>query len=291
MHDYTTLITTRELEERLEAPDVRIVDCRFSLLDPGQGPAQYARGHIPGAVYAHLDDDLAAPISAGSGRHPLPDPDRFVGRLRDWGISNDSQVVVYDDASGGLAARLWWMLRWLGHDRVAVLDGGMAAWTALGFPVSDAVPDPVPGEFEGRPNADMIVTTAAVVDNLERNRFVLVDARDGARYRGEAEPIDSRAGHIPGSLSLPFTSSLDADGRWRAADELRVAWDALLAGRDGQAVAAMCGSGVTACHLALSAARAGLPEPKIYVGSWSEWIRDEARPVATGADLPAADSR
>ncbi len=285
MESFDTLVSVDELARHLEDPRWRIVDCRFSLLEPAQGRADYTRGHIPGAVYAHLDDDLAAPVSAGTGRHPLPDPDEFVATLRRLGICNDSQVVAYDDASGGLAARLWWMLRWLGHRQVAVLDGGFAAWRAAGLAVTAEAAMPPAGTFSGEPDAGMVLSTEEVVDGLNaRTGFVLVDARAAARYRGELEPIDPVAGHVPGAINRPFDDSLADDGRWREARDLRTMWaqthDADLA----RGWAVMCGSGVTACHLALSAAVAGIPEPRLYVGSWSEWIRDGRRPVARGPE-------
>lgn len=281
MRSFETLIDCGELETRLGDDGLRVIDCRFSLLEPEKGRRDYEAGHVPGAVYAHLDDDLAAPVSEDSGRHPLPDTGKFVARLRDWGVSNDSQVVVYDDASGGLAARLWWMLRWLGHRRVAVLDGGYAAWEAAGKPVSRAQPDPDPGTFEGRPRPAMVISADEIRAGLEsRDGLVLVDARDAARFRGEAEPIDDVAGHIPGALNLPFSLAMAPDGRWKSAEELRRLWRQVAPIDEKHDWAVMCGSGVTACHLALSAELAGLPEPRVYVGSWSEWIRDPRRAVA-----------
>ena len=276
------LIDAEELASMLDAAELRIVDCRFSLLAPEQGLSDYGAGHIPGAVYAHLDNDLAAPVSARSGRHPLPDADRFVRCLREWGISNDSRVVVYDDASGGLAARLWWLLRWVGHTRVVLLDGGFVAWSDAGLPISTEVPEPEEGSFVGRAKPDMVIDVHELCERLAADTpFRLVDARDAARFRGEVEPIDSVAGHVPGAKNLPFTDSLDTQGRWLSEGELSARWGRL--GVQEREWAVMCGSGVTACHLALSAVQAGLPEPRLYVGSWSEWIRDEGRPVATGS--------
>lgn len=282
MTAFTDLIGVNDLQALLDTATVRIVDCRFNLMDIGQGEREYLEGHIPGAVYAHLDDDLASPITAESGRHPLPDIDQFARTLGNWGISNDVQVVVYDHSSGAVAARLWWMLRWLGHDNVAVLDGGFAAWTSAGKSVDTDVADCSQATFVATPDAGMIATTAeiaaAVAAGAELN---LIDARDAARFNGEIEPIDSVAGHVPGALNLPFPGGLHADGTWLDAGHHRRAWDELLTGRPEKPLIAMCGSGVTACHLLLSARLSGRPAPRLYVGSWSEWIRDEGRPVAT----------
>jgi len=281
MRDFQTLIGHEDLEALLDDDRLRLVDCRFSLLEPEKGRQEYAAGHLPGAVYAHLDEDLAAPAAAGTGRHPLPDTDAFVARLREWGISNGSQVVVYDDDGGALAARLWWMLRWLGHTRVAVLDGGFGPWRRSGRPVTQATPAAVTGGFGGRPQPEMAISTAEVQDRLaSAEGMLLVDARDASRFRGEREPIDPVAGHVPGAVNLPFSLALGPRGEWKSPEELRQLWATLgpVGGKHDWAV--MCGSGVTACHLALSAEVAELPEPRVYVGSWSEWIRDPARPVA-----------
>lgn len=284
MKSFRTLISASTLAAQIDNPSFRIADCRFSLLDPAKGRRDYDKGHIPGAIYANLDEDLAAPANADTGRHPLPDADAFVASLRRWGISNESQVVVYDDASGGLAARLWWMLRWMGHRDVALLDGGFAAWQAAGLPVSQYEPTPKSGSFSGMPNDDMVISTAQVVERLAGDaNFVLVDARDAARYRGEIEPIDPVPGHVPGAANLPFSANLDTDGRWLGVADLCSLWTGIAPSDAGRTWAVMCGSGVTACHLALSAELAGLSEPRLYAGSWSEWTRDPERPVAGGS--------
>lgn len=295
MRRYQSLISVNTLAGNLENPAFRIVDCRFSLAQPDQGQKDYATGHIPGASYANLDSDLAAPISAGSGRHPLPDAESFVATLRRWGISNDSQVVVYDDAGGGVAARLWWMLRWLGHQDVALLDGGFAAWTGANHPLSQEVTAQPAGLISSRAASDRVWSSAQIEAWVAADRaFTLVDARAGARFSGEQEPIDTVAGHVPGAVNLPFSDTLNADGTWRETDEIKACWARFgdLPGEKEWGV--MCGSGVTACHLALSASIAGLPEPCLYVGSWSEWIQDPARPIVadpgavreTGGDPP-----
>lgn len=281
MSEPENLIGVHALHSRLGRPNLRIVDCRFSLLDTQKGRSDYASGHIPGAVYADLDRDLAAIPDASSGRHPLPEPAKFIETLRLWGIDNDSDVVAYDDASGGVAARLWWMLRWLGHRKAAVLDGGFAAWVAAGYPQQTETPRPPSGDFSGQPDDGLTIGTKEVQASLvSREGFVLVDARDNKRFRGEVEPIDPVAGHVPGALNLPFTSSLAENGLWRSPDELARLWSNAVPQEPERAWGVMCGSGVTACHLALSAVVAGLPEPRLYVGSWSEWVRDPDRPVA-----------
>lgn len=282
--NYTTLISTSSLADLLDDPNVIVIDCRFDLNDPQKGQREYAAGHIRGALYANLDEDLAAPVSAESGRHPLPDPGDFQDTLRRYGASAGSQIVVYDDAGGALAARLWWMMRrWLGHGNVAVLDGGFAAWTAAGRPVSTDPTVRASGNLSVRARRELIMTTQQVLDALAGpGSFVLVDARAPQRFRGDIEPIDAVAGHIPGTVNLPFSRSLDDQGLWQDATALRATWDELASFEPGQRWAVMCGSGVTACHLALSAELAGLPEPLLYVGSWSEWIRDPGRPVASG---------
>ncbi len=275
------LVSVEELYRHLDDPAWRVVDCRFDLMDTEKGRADFNAAHIPGAVYAHLDRDLAAPVSAATGRHPLPEVALIEATIRRYGISAATQVVVYDAAGGGLAARLWWMMRWLGHSAVAVLDGGMAAWQAKGFAVEQVAQRPPEGTFQAQPRPEWVMDTAELSERLRAGRApLLVDAREASRFRGEAEPIDSRAGHVPGALNYPFAQNLLADGRWRSSAELAEQWNALFAGQAPTEWAVMCGSGVTACHLALSAHLAGLPAPRLYPGSWSEWIRDPARPVA-----------
>lgn len=288
MNSYQTLITAGVVAENLDNPALRIIDCRHSLAQPDQGQKDYADGHIPGASYANLDTDLAAPIDKDSGRHPLPDVDSFIATLKRWGISNASQVVAYDDAGGGIAARLWWMLRWLGHPNVAVLDGGMAAWTRGGYPIGKEAVPPAGGSFFGVADSDRVWKVAEIESAVAAEEsFLLVDARASARYRGEQEPIDPVAGHVPGALCLPFTDILNENGTWRSVDEIKACWERVIPAAPKGAWGVMCGSGVTACHLALSANIAGLPDPRLYVGSWSEWVRDSSRPVAVAETHPA----
>jgi thiosulfate/3-mercaptopyruvate sulfurtransferase len=279
---YVNLIDAVTLRDQIGDPSWVVVDCRFSLMDTEAGRRAYRESHLPGARYAHLDEDLSGPITPSTGRHPLPDPARSARKLGEWGIDDRTQVVAYDDMGGMLAAaRLWWLLRWLGHEAVAVLDGGISAWRQAGLPLTAELPVVQPTVFEARPDDRLWLTTARVqaLPRLE----LLVDARAAARYRGEVEPIDPVAGHIPGAANLPTEDNLAAEGRFRPADELRARFAAVLGGRSPTAVVHNCGSGVTACHNLLAMEVAGLNGSRLYAGSWSEWIRDPNRPVATGA--------
>lgn len=282
MQRFHGVVSASDLLNKLGTNDWRIVDCRFDLMAPEKGYADFLAGHIPGAVYANLDKDLSGPVRSDSGRHPLPDSGKFVQTLGRWGISNKSQVIVYDYASGAIAARLWWMLRWLGHADVAVLNGGISAWTRTGGSLERGEIRPRKARFSPHPD------TASILETSELQRkgqgIQLIDARDRNRFRGLSEPIDTVAGHIPGATNLPFSELLTADGQFLAAEVLRDRLLGVLGTADVKPWAAMCGSGVTACHLALAAEIAGMAGPRVYVGSWSEWIRDPDRPVATGAE-------
>ena len=302
---FKTLIDVDSLEELLGNPRLAVIDCRFNLLNPDAGRQAYLEAHIPTARYVDLNRDLAAPVAAHTGRHPLPAPHVFAARMAELGIAKHTQVVAYDDAGGSIAARLWWMLRWLGHGAVAVLDGGFKAWTAGGGELQSGEPpthatdralhghtaDPHGHTADAHghshmepavlhPSPNVIVSAADLQQALLNPRTLLIDARAKERYAGQAEPIDSVAGHIPGAVNHPFTANLGADGRFLPAAKLRSSWQELLAGRQPTQVIAMCGSGVTACHNLLSLEIAGLPGAKLYAGSWSEWIRDPHRPVA-----------
>jgi thiosulfate/3-mercaptopyruvate sulfurtransferase len=276
------LTGAQELAAELDDPQLRIIDCRFDLMAPDAGRAAWREAHIPGAVYADLDRDLSAPIAADSGRHPLPsvaDAEATFSRL---GIDADTRVVAYDDVGGAIASRAWWLLRWLGHRRVTVLDGGLQAFRALGLPLEAGLREAAPRRFHARLQPERVLTTQEIAASLgSGSTRVLIDARDATRYRGEAEPIDPVAGHIPGAKNLPSGACLDADRRWQDATELRARLAPLLGDDDRVAWAVMCGSGVTACHLAISGLLAGYTEPRLYVGSWSEWIRDPRRPIDT----------
>lgn len=278
------LITTADLAARLGDPSWVVVDCRFTLTDPPAGPAAYARSHIPGARYAHLDDDLARHPGPTDGRHPLPAAADFVARLGAWGIGNDSTVVAYDEASGAIAARLWWLLGWVGHEGRLVLDGGFAAWNAAGLPLETQPPAWRPTRFLARNVGEESVVRTADLPALLAGGGLLVDARAAPRYRGEQEPIDPVAGHVPGAVNRPGSVNVGADGRFRTPDALRRELTELLGGRPPGALIAMCGSGVTACQLLLALDVAGLDGAKLYPGSWSEWIRDPGRPIAKGSN-------
>lgn len=276
------LVDVDTLARNLGRADWVVVDCRFALTDASAGRTAYDRGHIPGARYAHLDEDLARRPSAAEGRHPLPDPERFAATLGAWGIQRDSVVVAYDDASGAIAARLWWMLRWLGHERCAVLDGGFAAWEDAGSPVEQARASITPRLYAfGGAAADAVVATEDLVE-AQAAGDLLVDARGAPRYRGEQEPIDPKAGHVPGAYNRPFSANVTSGGKFRSSAELFAELNDLLAGRAPSSLIAMCGSGVTACHLLLAMEVAGLPGGRLYAGSWSEWIRDPARAINIG---------
>ncbi|WP_296806141.1 sulfurtransferase [Thiocapsa sp.] len=278
--DAPTLLAGRE------DPDLRLFDCRFSLADPAAGRRAYAEGHLPGASYADLDAHLSAPIGPKTGRHPLPDPARLAAWLGDCGVTSRTRVVVYDDAGGGFAVRLWWLLRWIGHDRVALLDGGLQAWIAAGGALTRQVSRREKGELTARPEDTRWITTEALAAELAADltagRLTLIDARAPERFRGDQEPIDPVAGHIPGAINLPLTDNLDADGRFLSADRLRERFTRSIGEAPPSSVVHSCGSGVSACHNLLAMELAGLHGSRLYVGSWSEWIRSPERRVATG---------
>jgi thiosulfate/3-mercaptopyruvate sulfurtransferase len=281
MLDRSPLVSAEELLERVDRGDerLRIVDTRWSLAVPGAGAAAYAAGHLPGSIHLDLDGDLADPGGYGTpGRHPLPSPAAFAARLARRGIGDEHLVVAYDDVGGWVAARLWWMLDVLGHHHVAVLDGGIDAWTSAGGRLTTEVPSWPPSTLHLADAWTRVISRDELKSEL--GSVVLLDARAAARYRGEVEPIDPVAGHIPGAVNLPLPSTVDADGRLRPRDQLRATFAALGAPGD-QPVGAYCGSGITAAQTALALYEAGY-QPALYVGSWSDWITDESRPRATG---------
>ena len=278
---YTTLISAETLNQHLDKPDWVIIDCRFSLADTEAGFTAYRHGHIPNARYAHLDKDLSSRITAFTGRHPPPNITALVNKLGDWGIDNNSQAVVYDDASGAIAGRLWWLLRHLGHSNVAVLDGGYRHWQKLDFPVTTTLPSITPSVFRAYPSEYTWLTALEVQNGLAQKTLCLIDARTPERYRGEHELIDPVAGHIPGTINRPFQLNLDSNGLFLSAETLLSQFNTLIADKNPQQVAHTCGSGVTACHNLLAMEVAGLAGSKLYAGSWSEWIRDKNRPIAT----------
>lgn len=280
MMDYTTLVDCETLIRHLDDPRWCVVDLRHQLADPGYGERAYALSHIPGAIFLHLDRDLSGPMTGRNGRHPLPDPARLMVRLGEVGIGNDTQVVVYDDAQGMIAARLWWLLRWLGHARVAFLDGGFPLWQREGRPVTADVRPRPPADFRGTPNSQMHVDADYLLARLGSPELCLLDARGPDRFRGENETIDPVAGHIPGARNRFFKDNLEADGRFKPAARLRDEYLALMAGVAPTQVVASCGSGVSACLDLLAMEIAGLHGARLYPGSWSEWCSDTSRPVA-----------
>lgn len=280
---HTALISTAELAARLSDPDWLAADCRFELGKPDAGRAAWQAGHIPGAIHADLERDLSAPVTARTGRHPLPSIAEIAVAFSRYGIGDGTQVICYDAGNGAYASRLWWMLRYLGHDSVAVLDGGFAAWVEEGRPVSRETPDRSPARFVPRPRPRMLVDAAGVAAALARGE-VLVDVRGAERFAGIVEPLDAVAGHVPGAVNLPFPENLDARGRFRDPAALAARWRAGTGADDGRPAICMCGSGVTACQQLLALEAAGIGGARLYAGSWSEWIRDPARPVARSAD-------
>lgn len=277
---FTTLIDAATLQSQLENPDWRIVDVRHQLTDTGYGERAYAEAHLPGAVFMHCDRDLSGPMTGSNGRHPLPDRERLIARLGEIGIGQGTQVVVYDDAQGMIAGRLWWLLRWLGHEAVAVLDGGLQAWQAAGGTMNADVPPPRPAVFVAADPLTGLVTAGEVLDALGQPTLQVVDARAPDRFRGENETIDPVGGHIPGAINRFFRDNLEADGRFKAPAQLRAEWLARLAGIAPERVVHQCGSGVSACHNQLAMAVAGLSGSRLYAGSWSEWCADPDRPVS-----------
>ena len=283
----STLIEPRQLAARLDDPEWAIIDCRFDLARPEWGAQAYAAGHIPHALYAHLDRDLSAPRTARSGRHPLPAVEVLAATFTRFGIDAGVQVIAYDQGPGAFAARLWWLLRWLGHAQVAVLNGGFAAWERAGLPLERQSEPRTPRRFSARPEPGALASGAEVAElvnsgALRSGQRLLVDARSADRFAGENETLDAVAGHIPGARNHPFAANLDAHGRFLEPAQLRQSWEPTLRGASARELIAMCGSGVTACHNLLALEAAGLSGARLYAGSWSEWINDPTHPIARG---------
>lgn len=279
---YETVVQRDTVASRLDDPAWLLFDCRFELGDTEAGRRAFAKGHLPGAVYVHVDEDLAGPKGPGTGRHPLPDAGALADRLRQWGVTAGEQLVAYDGGSGAMAVRFWWLCRHLGLHAVALMSGGFEAWRREGRPLvtevqrraaGHVVPDVRPGDYLGADALQMA---------LARGRCLLLDARSPERFRGEHEPMDARAGHVPGAVNRPFADNLDQAGEFKTPDVLRREFERILGRRDPGEVVHMCGSGVTACHNLLAMEHAGLTGSRLYPGSWSEWITDPDRPVATG---------
>jgi len=283
----STLIEPRQLAAHLDDPDWAIIDCRFDLARPQWGAQSYAAGHIPHALYAHLDQDLSAPRTARSGRHPLPTVAALADTFSRFGIDERVQVIAYDQGPGAFAARLWWLLRWLGHAQVAVLNGGFAAWERAGLPLARDSEPRTPRRFAARPDPRAVVSSGEVAEllssgTLRSGQRLLIDARSADRFAGENETLDPVAGHIPGARNHHFADNLDAHGRFLEPAQLRQSWEPTLRGAAAPELIAMCGSGVTACHNLLALEAAGLSGARLYAGSWSEWISDPAHPIARG---------
>jgi thiosulfate/3-mercaptopyruvate sulfurtransferase len=274
------LVSAPQLHQLLGTPELLVVDCRYELGNPSAGRKAYDAGHIPGAVFASMDEDLAGPRHAGSGRHPLPSPAAFAATLARWGFTPSSRVVAYDQANGASAARLWWLLRARAHDSVQLLDGGLAAWVAAGYATDTAVPQPASTKVSAR-DFEGVLSSADVVAGLAARSITLVDARAADRFAGRNETVDPVAGHVPGAMNVPFTGNLAPTSRFRDAADLRQRWEPVMQQAQLAPVVAMCGSGITACHNLVALEIAGYRNAKLYAGSFSEWIADPARPVAT----------
>jgi len=278
--NYTTLISVGDLAAHLDDAGWVVCDCRHDLVDTAAGRRAYSESHIPGARFVHLDQDLSAPMTGRNGRHPLPDPERFARRVGELGIGNSSQVVAYDASGGYYAARMWWMLSWLGHESAAVLDGGWDAWLKAQHPITDRLPVIEAAQFTMRVRNEAVVDAGFVIASLGKPGPLLVDARSPDRFRGENETLDPVAGHIPGAANRFFKLNLETDGRFKPATTLKREFSALLGNNSPRDVAHYCGSGVTACHNLLAMEIAGLTGSRLYPGSWSEWCSDHSRPVA-----------
>jgi len=276
---FTTLVSVSDLAAHLGDPDWIVCDCRHDLVDTESGRRAHARSHIPGARFVHLDEDLSGPRTGKNGRHPLPDPETFRKRLGALGIDNSKQIVAYDASGGCYAARLWWMLRWVGHDRVAVLDGGWDAWIKDGRPVTAAQPAIRPATFTARPEPRLAVDAAYVAAHLNQVEICVLDARSAERFRGENETLDPVGGHIPGAVNRFYKYNLDTDGCFKSAVELHEEFSDLIGARRPEHILHQCGSGVTACHNLLAMEIAGFSGSRLYPGSWSEWCSDPSRPV------------
>ncbi len=274
---YSTLISAEQLKDQFDAESWVVLDCRFDLFDVDKGEQLYRDSHIPNAIYLNLNQQLAGEVTANTGRHPLPEISVITQLFSSIGIADKKQIIVYDDCSGAMAARAWWLLQWLGHTQVAVLDGGINAWTKREFSLTAQINTPKPAHFVRHASGFKTVTTEQICSG----NYQLVDARAAGRFRGEVEPIDPVAGHIPDAVNQPFMENLTEQGLFKSTDDLQALWSPLVQ----QNTTHMCGSGVTACHNILAVCHAGFTAPNLYVGSWSEWIRDSARPVSNTSSV------
>ncbi|MEL7025517.1 MAG: sulfurtransferase [Pseudomonadota bacterium] len=277
------MIDSKSLQARLDSNRWVVLDCRFSLAEPDVGFQSYREAHIPGAQFVDLERDASGEITPDTGRHPLPDASEFASLVGQLGVQPDSQVVVYDDSDGAMAARTWFLLRWIGHKNVAVLDGGLQSWMEMGGELSSDVAQPdAQLSYPTPPVHDFVVSSEEVERIIDRDVDALIDARASIRFLGIEEPIDDRAGHIPGAINRPYSMNLNENGKFKSADTLRAEWTELLNNRPA---IVMCGSGVTACHHLVAMSLAGIKGARLYAGSWSEWIRDEHRPITERVPL------
>ena len=278
---YTSLIIPKIVNEHLEDPNWRFFDCRFVLTEPEQKQVEFGFSHLPGALYAHVNRDLSdTHIPGKTGRHPLPEKLKLIELFSAWGIDHSVQVVIYDESGGAYAARLWWMLRWLGHDAVAVMAGGWPRWIQEGRPVTAAVNIPKSKKFKATHRENWSITAEKILAGLDNSEIRIIDARNSDRFNGRNETLDHVSGHIPGAVSAPYVENLDADGNWKSRSELLLRFNNLLAGSPAKQAISYCGSGITACHNILAMYHAGLGDSRLYSGSWSDWITDPTRPVA-----------
>jgi len=282
--NYQTLVSAEQLYRHINDEQWLIVDCRFDLSDVDKGQSLYQQSHIPGALYAHLDRQLSSPINSQSGRHPMPDMQQLLSWLRQIGMHSSKQVVVYDDSFGAMASRLWWLLKCLGHDAVALLDGGWQAWNEASYEVNDQQPRVEPDNYQASFDWQQVVSTERVMGNLQNREFALIDVRTSERFNGIAEPIDPVAGHIPAAFNIPLAENLDAQGKYKSPQQLRELYAEVIEQYPSVQQVYMCGSGVTACHSLIALCVAGYQMPRVYAGSWSEWIRDKSRPIITRQD-------
>ena len=278
---YQTIISVEELYKNINDQDWFIFDCRFSLSDPNEGTTKYNQGHLPTAQFVNMDKDLASAITPKTGRHPLPDPDVFIQKLQTWGVNNSSQVICYDNLSGAFAARMWWLLKWLGHNDVAVLDGGIDKWNESDLPLEKDVQSRVKGTFSGQANNSMWVDVNFVQQQLAPAAINLIDARSKERFTAEDSKTDPVPGHVPGAMSYPFSENISKQGIFLSKSKLKERFANLYTDEQKEVIS-MCGSGITACHNLLAMCIADLPMARLYAGSWSEWIKEKSRPVAIG---------
>jgi len=278
---YKTIISAENLIKNINNKEFIIFDCRCDIKETSYGIDQYTEGHIPNAIFVDIDTDLADKKTSTSGRHPLPDPKILTEKLCNWGMSNTKQVVIYDDAGGAFAGRMWWILRWLGHEKTALLDGGLGAYMAVGGKLTSEITAYANTSFDISANDAMHVTIKEVEDAQYRMDKLIIDARSKERYLGIKDMVDPIAGHVPGAISYPLGNNLDKTGCFKSAEELKLQFSKVIGDTKSEDIISMCGSGITACHNILAMEIAGIKNVRLYVGSWSEWITDKNRPVAT----------